>query len=246
MTASTMIRTRKTPSTLPVGPGERRDATHDPLGQLLLDHRVVASQRPHETHAHAAVPASAHSHSHAHRSPPAVAWRAGDAWPSVWPAGPWRRPAAAHARAALAQDAEQVEELVPLGGVEAAEDLLGAVAPGRLEAVEQATPVVAERHEDRPAVTGVGVPGDEPGRLEGVDHGGDRAGHHVELGGEVGHPQGPAVGRHEPQHPGLGIGEPQGGELDDRPPPQPAGGVGEQLGQLERGVRAGRARDVWV
>ena len=137
---------------------------------------------------------------------------------------------------------EQLEELVALGGVEAPEDLLGAVAPGRLEAVEQAPAVVAERHQDRPPVAGIGVAGHEPGRLEGVDHGGDRPGHHVELGGEVGHPQGPALGGDEAQHPGLGIGEAQRGELHDRPPPQPARGVGEQLGQLEGGVRL-RGRD---
>jgi hypothetical protein len=85
------------------------------------------------------------------------------------------------------------------------------------------------------------VTGDEAGLGEGVDHGRDRAGDDVELGGQIGHPQRPPFGSDEPEHPGLGVGEAQGGELDDRPPAQAPGGVGEELGELESDVGAGTA-----
>jgi hypothetical protein len=146
------------------------------------------------------------------------------------------RPATADAGAALTQVLEQLVESVPLVGVEPAEDLFGAVPPRRLEAVEQASALVGERHQDRPPVAGVGVTGDEPGLLEGVDHGRDRPGDDVELGGQVGHAQRPPFGGDEAEDPGLGVCQPEGGELDDRPPPQPACGVGEELGELERDV----------
>ena len=155
-------------------------------------------------------------------------------------------PAAAHTRAALAQEAEQVEELVSLVGVEAAEHLVRALASGRLERFEQATTFVAERHEDRPAVTGVGVPGHEPGGLEGVDHRRDRSGDHVELGGEVRHPQRPAVGRDQPEHPGLGIRDSQRGELDDRPRRNRRAVCESSSASSSVVSGRGRARDVWV
>ncbi len=124
-------------------------------------------------------------------------------------------PAAADARAALAQDAEQFEELVALGGVEAPEDLLGALASCGFEAVEQPSTVVAQRHQDRPPVTGIGVPAHEPRSFEGVDHRRDRPGDHVELGGELGHPQRPSIGGNEEKHPSLGIRDAQRGQLHD-------------------------------
>jgi hypothetical protein len=142
----------------------------------------------------------------------------------------------ADARAALAQDLEQVEELVPLGGVETPEDLVGAVPTSGLEAVQQVAAIIAEYHQDRSAIAGIGVADHEPGRLEGVDHGRDRPGDDVELGGEIGHAQGPPVGGDEPKHAGLGIGQAQRGELHDRPPTEPARGVREQFGQLEGGI----------
>jgi hypothetical protein len=61
----------------------------------------------------------------------------------------------------LAQDTEQVEELMALSGVEAPEHLVGAVAPCRLETVEQEPTVVAECDQDRAPVSGIGVAGDE-------------------------------------------------------------------------------------
>ena len=147
--------------------------------------------------------------------------------------------ATAHAGAARAQGAEQLEERSPLGRAEAAEHLLGTVASGGLEAIEEPPPVVGESHEDRPSIAGIGATGDEPRHFEGIDHGRDRTGDHFELRGEVGHPQW-ATGRgHVPQHPGLGIGETERGELHDRSPAQSPGGVGQELGELERPVRAG-------
>jgi hypothetical protein len=148
------------------------------------------------------------------------------------------RPAAADAGAAFTQVFEQLVESLSLDGGQPSEDLFGTVAPGRLEAVEEAMALIGQRHQDRAPVAGVGVTGDEPGHLEGVDHGRDRPGHDVELGGQVGHSQGPPFGGDEAEHSGLGIGEAEGGQLDDRPPAQPAGGVGEELGELEGEVGA--------
>ncbi len=145
---------------------------------------------------------------------------------------------AADTRAPRAQDAEQFEELVALGRVESPEDLVGTVTAGRLETVEQVAAAVAQCHQDRSPVTGIGVAGDQPGRLEGVHNGRHRPGDHVQLGGQIGHTQGVAAGRHQSQHPRLGIGEPQGGELRARAPPQAAGGMGEQLGEFECGLGA--------
>jgi hypothetical protein len=147
-------------------------------------------------------------------------------------------PATADTRAALAQDPEKFEELVALSGVEAPEDLIGAVAPSRLEAVQQESSVIAEHHEDRSPIAGIGVAHHEPGRLEGVDHGRDRPGDHVELGGQVGHPQGPPMGGDEAKHAGLGIGEAQRGELHDRSSTEPTRSMGEEFGQLEGGIRS--------
>jgi hypothetical protein len=149
------------------------------------------------------------------------------------------RATAADTGAAGAQDAQQLEQLVTLDAVETSEDFLGTVATGGVEALEQVPAVLAERHEDRPSVSGVGMAGDEPGGFEGVDHRGDRSRDYLELSGQVGHPQGPAVvGGDESEYPGLAVGEPQWGELHARSPTQPTGSVAEQLRELERGVRA--------
>ena len=149
---------------------------------------------------------------------------------------PVRAVAAQLSTVVAAQGPEEPGQVGPLVAGQTAEDLFGRGPAGPLQPVEQSVAAGGQADENRPPVVGIGRPDDQTGRLDAVDHGGDRPGHHLEAGGDVGHPQRLAGRGHDAQHPGLGLGEAQRGQLGRRAPAQAPGRVAQQFGQLEGGV----------
>ncbi len=147
--------------------------------------------------------------------------------------------AARVALTAFAQHAQQPQQLRTVVSSEASKDNLGTVATGPRQAVLEAPPRRGEFDQHGAPIVRIGTSYDQSGRLHPVHHGRHRTGHHLELGGDVGHAGRLTGARHDAQQLGLAVGEAEGGELLRGTTAEPASGVRQQLGQLRGDIGRG-------